>query len=130
MGDKVEKKEKGIKIWKCIVSVSFIILSVMLVYLLIWTKNIFGDIPFSQVLFHMMVPLEGTDTSIIMSYVTFCRYIQLEKPDSLVSCRKPAKSPLSRQATCLGTRRFSLYSWMVRMMARSGRILRSSGMAA
>ena len=69
MGDKVEKKEKGIKIWKCIVSVSFIILSVMLVYLLIWTKNIFGDIPFSQVLFHMMVPLEGTDTSIIMSYV-------------------------------------------------------------
>ena len=69
MGDKIEKKEKGIKVWKCILSISFVILSVLLVYLLIWTKDIFGDVPFSQVIFHMMVPLEGTDTSIIMSYV-------------------------------------------------------------
>ena len=69
MGDKTEKKTKGIKIWKCILSVVFVILSVLLVYLLIWTKNIFGNVPFSQVVFHLMVPLEGTDSSIIMSYV-------------------------------------------------------------
>ena len=63
-----ENKKYEIKIWKCILSVVFAILSVMLVYLLVWSKYIFGNVPFAQVLFHVMVPLEGTDSSIIASY--------------------------------------------------------------
>ncbi len=63
-----ENKKYEIKVWKCILSVVFAILSVMLVYLLIWSKYIFGNVPFAQVLFHVMVPLEGTDSSIIASY--------------------------------------------------------------
>lgn len=63
-----ENKKYEIKVWKCILSVVFAILSVMLVYLLAWSKYIFGNVPFAQVLFHVMVPLEGTDSSIIASY--------------------------------------------------------------
>lgn len=63
-----ENKKYEIKVWKCILSVVFAVLSVMLVYLLVWSKYIFGNVPFAQVLFHVMVPLEGTDSSIIASY--------------------------------------------------------------
>ena len=65
--DKAKKKSE-IKVWKCILSVSFIIISVMLIYLLNWSRYMFGEIPFSQILFHIMVPLEGADSSIITSY--------------------------------------------------------------
>lgn len=64
------KKKNGVRVWKCILSVSFIIISVMLIYLLFWSNEIFGQLPFSQVLFHLMVPLEGADTSITASYFT------------------------------------------------------------
>ena len=67
MGKNTEKKSE-IRIWKCILSVILNILSVMLIYLLYWEKYTFGNIPFAQVLFHMMVPLEGTDSSIVSSY--------------------------------------------------------------
>ena len=66
--EKNTEKKSGIRIWKCILSIIFIILAVMLVYLLVWTKYTFGNVPFAQVLFHMMVPLEGTDSSITSSY--------------------------------------------------------------
>lgn len=68
MEQNTEKRRNGIKILKCIFSCIFAILAVMLVYLLIWTKYIFGNVPFAQILFHIMVPLEGTDTSITASY--------------------------------------------------------------
>mgnify|MGYP003307464702 CR=1 FL=1 len=66
----IEKKEKkrGVRVWKCILSIVFVLVSVMLIYLLYWAKYTFGNIPFAQVLFHLMVPLEGTDSSIITSY--------------------------------------------------------------
>lgn len=69
MDTKENKEAKKVKMWKRILSIIFIILSVMLVYVLIWSKNMFGNIPFAQVLFHLMVPLEGTDSSIVISYI-------------------------------------------------------------
>lgn len=66
--EKNTKKKSGIRVWKCILSAIFIILAVMLIYLLVWNKYTFGNVPFAQVLFHLMVPLEGTDSSIISSY--------------------------------------------------------------
>lgn len=63
-------KNKKIKLWRRILSVIFLILSVMLIYVLFWSKSMFGDVPFAQVIFHLMVPLEGTDSSIISSYFT------------------------------------------------------------
>lgn len=63
-------KNKKIKLWRRILSVIFIILSVMLAYVLSWSESMFGDVPFAQVIFHLMVPLEGTDSSIISSYFT------------------------------------------------------------
>ncbi len=61
-------KNKKIKLWRRILSVIFIILSVMLLYVLFWSKSVFGDVPFAQVIFHMMVPLEGADPATISSY--------------------------------------------------------------
>ena len=61
---------KKVKIWRRILSLLFIILSVMLLYVLFWSKDVFGNVPFAQVIFHLMVPLEGTDSSIITSYIT------------------------------------------------------------
>ena len=62
------KKESKSPVWKCVLSISFIVLSVALVYLLIWSKYIFGNVPFAQILYHITVPLAGTDTSIVSSY--------------------------------------------------------------
>lgn len=59
---------RKIKLWRRILSVFFIILTVMLLYVLSWSKVMFGDVPFAQIIFHLMVPLEGTDSSIVTSY--------------------------------------------------------------
>ena len=40
----------------------------MLVYEYFWTVGKFGKIPFAQVIFHLVVPLEGTDSSLVLSY--------------------------------------------------------------
>ncbi len=38
----------------------------MLIFAPIWIRNVFGDVTFDEIIFHMMVPLNGSDTS---SYV-------------------------------------------------------------
>lgn len=65
---KTKKAKKPIKIWKSILGVIFAVLAVMLGYLLYWSQDVFGDIPFAQVLFHLMVPLKGADNDIVASY--------------------------------------------------------------
>ena len=65
---KIKKAKKPIKIWKSILGVIFAVLAVMLGYLLYWSQDVFGDIPFAQVLFHLMVPLKGADNDIVASY--------------------------------------------------------------
>ncbi len=65
--DKAEK-QKSTKKWKMAVAVSLVILSVMLLYVYFWTVGKFGKIPFAQVIFHLVVPMEGTDSSLIASY--------------------------------------------------------------
>ena len=51
-----------------IFAVLLLILSVMLAYVYFWTVGKFGKIPFAQVIFHLVVPMEGTDSSLVLSY--------------------------------------------------------------
>ena len=48
---------RKIKLWRRILSVFFIILTVMLLYVLSWSKVMFGDVPFAQVIFHLMAQI-------------------------------------------------------------------------
>ncbi len=68
----VEKENKKCKFTKKIgtkvLAVMVLILSVMLVYGYYWSVEKFGKIPFAQVLFHLVVPMEGADTSLVLSY--------------------------------------------------------------
>lgn len=68
--DKTTEKKKGsiLKLFSKIFAILLIILSVMLVYVYHWTVEMFGEISFAQVIFHLVVPMEGTDTSIVLSY--------------------------------------------------------------
>lgn len=67
--EKENKKDKSTKkIWSKILAVMLLILSVMLVYGYYWSVEKFGKIPFAQVLFHLVVPMEGADTSLVLSY--------------------------------------------------------------
>ena len=43
-----------------------LLISCMLIFAPIWIRNIFGDVTFDEIIFHMMVPLNGSNTS---SYV-------------------------------------------------------------
>ena len=64
-----EKKRYSIlKIFSKVFAILLIILSVMLVYVYHWTVEMFGEISFAQVMFHLLVPMEGTDTSLVLSY--------------------------------------------------------------
>ena len=68
--DKIENKNgKKTKKWKYVVGTMLLVLSVMLVYVYFWTVKQFGAIPFAQVIFHLVVPMEGTDSSIIFDYI-------------------------------------------------------------
>lgn len=73
--DKIEennknKIEKKVKRWKYILATCILIFSVMLVYVYFWTVARFGAIPFAQVIFHLVVPMEGADSSVVLSYFT------------------------------------------------------------
>ena len=37
-----------------------------------WVPEAFGDIPFEQVLFHIMVPMDGADSAVLDSFVSEC----------------------------------------------------------
>lgn len=37
-----------------------------------WVPSAFGDIPFEQVLFHIMVPMDGADSAVLDSFVSEC----------------------------------------------------------
>lgn len=63
--NKMKKKR-----WKYIVGVILIVLSVMLVSVYFWTVQQFGMIPFAQVIFHLVVPMEGADSSLVLDYFT------------------------------------------------------------
>ena len=67
---KKEKRKKKVKCGKCgkTVGILLLVLSVMLVYVYFWTVQQFGNIPFAQVIFHLVVPMEGADSSLILSY--------------------------------------------------------------
>ena len=46
-------------------TIFLVFLGLLLIKVAEWIPLTFGDIPFEQVLFHMMVPMQGTDTSFI-----------------------------------------------------------------
>lgn len=37
-----------------------------------WVPSAFGDIPFEQVIFHVMVPMDGADSAVLDSFVSEC----------------------------------------------------------
>lgn len=53
-------------------TIFLVFLGLLLIKVAEWIPLTFGDIPFEQVLFHMMVPMQGTDTSFISSFIKCC----------------------------------------------------------
>lgn len=51
----------------------FVFLGLLLIQVAEWVPETFGDIPFEQVIFHMLAPVESTDTSYyIQSFIQEC----------------------------------------------------------
>lgn len=55
-----------------LLTVVLVFIGLLLVQVAKWVPNTFGDIPFEQVLFHLLVPMEGTDTSFVDSFIQEC----------------------------------------------------------
>lgn len=55
-----------------VLTVVLVFIGLLLVKVAIWVPKTFGDIPFEQVLFHVMVPMKGTDTSFVDSFIQDC----------------------------------------------------------
>lgn len=55
-----------------ILTVLLVFIGLLLVKVAEWVPLNFGNIPFEQVLFHLMVPMEGTDTSFVDSFIEYC----------------------------------------------------------
>ena len=71
--DKQQKKSKirfFLKIFYVLVAFLLLAFAMLLRYASNWTLEEFGEIPFSQVVFHLMVPLEGTNSDVIEGFVT------------------------------------------------------------
>ncbi|MGN1276243.1 MAG: hypothetical protein ACI4UK_04570, partial [Floccifex sp.] len=82
---KYVKKEKDMKIIKKLLNSIFWIVLILLVFtglLLIqvgkWIPSTFGDIPFEQVVFHLLIPLEGTDNTFVNDFIQTCLPVPLE----------------------------------------------------
>ena len=56
-------------IMKYIMTTLCVVLAVALLYASYWSDITFGQVPFDQILFHLMVPLEGADNSLVLSYL-------------------------------------------------------------
>lgn len=68
MINKEQNKKVKSKRWHKIFAILLIVLSVMFLYVYFWTVGKFGKIPFAQVLFHLVVPMEGAESSLVLSY--------------------------------------------------------------
>lgn len=55
-----------------VLTVILVFIGLLLVKVAEWVPKTFGNIPFEQVLFHAMVPLKGTDTSFVDSFIQYC----------------------------------------------------------
>lgn len=55
-----------------ILSIVLVFIGLLLLKVAEWVPNSFGDIPFEQVIFHIMVPMKGTDTAVFDQFVTYC----------------------------------------------------------
>lgn len=55
-----------------VLTVILVFIGLLLVKVSEWVPNTFGNIPFEQVLFHLMVPMEGTDTTFVASFIEYC----------------------------------------------------------
>lgn len=62
------KKMKKPKKWKYALATLILVFSVMLLYVYFWTVAQFGKISFAQVIFHLVVPMEGANSSLVLSY--------------------------------------------------------------
>lgn len=57
------------KIIKNVVKFLFIFLLILLVFAALWTRKNFGNVTFDEILFHLMVPIEGTNSSVLNSFI-------------------------------------------------------------
>ena len=55
-----------------LLTVLIVFIGLLFVKVAEWVPLNFGNIPFEQVLFHLMVPMEGTDTSFVDSFIEYC----------------------------------------------------------
>ena len=62
------KRRRIISVLTCIL----VFLGLLLIKVGEWIPQNFGDIPFEQILFHLIVPMEGTDTSFVESFIEYC----------------------------------------------------------
>ncbi len=74
MKENVKKYSKSIlKFLLYFFVVLFVFLGLLLIQVAEWVPETFGDIPFEQVIFHMLAPVESTDTSYyIQSFIQEC----------------------------------------------------------
>lgn len=69
-----------------ILSVIVVFIGLVLWKVAKWVPQSFGDIPFEQVLFHVMVPMKGTDTSVFDQFVSYCLPTPLAISGILLVC--------------------------------------------
>lgn len=55
-----------------VLTVVLVFIGLLLVQVAKWVPNTFGNIPFEQVVFHLLVPMEGTDMSFVESFIQDC----------------------------------------------------------
>ena len=64
-----------------VLTVILVFIGLLLFQVANWVPEAFGDIPFEQVLFHIMVPMDGADSAVLDSFVSECLPIPI-----IVSC--------------------------------------------
>lgn len=64
-----------------VLTVILVFIGLLLFQVAKWVPEAFGDIPFEQVLFHIMVPMDGADSAVLDSFVSECLPIPI-----IVSC--------------------------------------------
>lgn len=73
---KTQKKQAN-NIFKSILYILGIFVSILLIVSSTWAVNYFGNVNFNEIFFHLLVPMEGTNEDVIIKYIYDCIPITL-----------------------------------------------------
>lgn len=65
-------KKTGKNRLRLIIGGGLVFLGFLLLFASLWSLQTFGDVPFEQIMYHLRMPLKGSDSNTVSSFIFTC----------------------------------------------------------